>query len=182
MTTRSVPGGRSRSACQTIAGSRPEMSRSARAMSRSRLIPGKTSTADFIAIPVRQHSCRHLDPVILDYGVGEEFFRGGLERGLGAGAVSAFDLDIEDLALAHAGDSAHAERSQRPLDGLALRVEDAGFQSDRDTGSHNLFNKYESQGLQPVARLGHSESRGRRTAETMSRISLTLNSATAATQ
>src|ERR1700733_12880731 len=51
MTTRSVPAGSSRSACQTIAGSRPEMSRSARAMSRSRLMPGKTSTADFIAGP-----------------------------------------------------------------------------------------------------------------------------------
>jgi hypothetical protein len=36
------------SACQTIAASLPEASFSARAMSRSRLIPGKTSTADFI--------------------------------------------------------------------------------------------------------------------------------------
>ena len=51
MTTRSVPGGNAVSACQTIAGSRPDMSRNARAMSRSRLMPGKTSTADFIATP-----------------------------------------------------------------------------------------------------------------------------------
>jgi hypothetical protein len=36
------------SACQTMAGARPEISVSARAMSRSRLMPGKTSTADFI--------------------------------------------------------------------------------------------------------------------------------------
>src|SRR5690349_14920523 len=48
MTTSSVPGGSSGSACQTIAGSRPETSRSARDMSRSRLMPGKTSTADFM--------------------------------------------------------------------------------------------------------------------------------------
>src|SRR5665213_284599 len=49
MTTRSVPAGSSVSACQSIAVSRPEISFSARAMSRSRLIPGKTITADFIS-------------------------------------------------------------------------------------------------------------------------------------
>ena len=43
-----VPGGSCVSACQTIALSRPETSLSARAMSRSRLMPGKTRTADFI--------------------------------------------------------------------------------------------------------------------------------------
>ena len=43
-----LPAGNVVSACQTIAGARPEMSLSARAMSRSRLMPGKTRTADFI--------------------------------------------------------------------------------------------------------------------------------------
>jgi hypothetical protein len=45
------------SACQTIAGSRPENSSSARAMSRSRLMPGKTMTADFIG--AAQHGADH---------------------------------------------------------------------------------------------------------------------------
>src|SRR5665213_2317319 len=48
MTTRSVPAGNSRSACHTIAGSRPETSLSVRAMSRSRLMPGNTTTAAFM--------------------------------------------------------------------------------------------------------------------------------------
>ena len=42
------------SACQTIAGSWPEISFSVRAMSRSRLMPGKTRTADFIGASFRQ--------------------------------------------------------------------------------------------------------------------------------
>jgi hypothetical protein len=45
------PLGSAVSACQTIAASLPETSFSARAMSRSRLIPGKTRTADFMALP-----------------------------------------------------------------------------------------------------------------------------------
>ena len=44
----SLPAGSAVSACQTIAGAWPEMSFRARAMSRSRLMPGKTMTADFI--------------------------------------------------------------------------------------------------------------------------------------
>src|SRR5205807_3569539 len=44
-----MPLGSAVSACQTIAGSWPEIRRSARAMSRSRLMPGKTRMADFIA-------------------------------------------------------------------------------------------------------------------------------------
>src|ERR1700679_528733 len=49
MTTRSVPAGNCVSACQSIAGSRPETSFNARAMSRSRLMPGKTITTDFMS-------------------------------------------------------------------------------------------------------------------------------------
>src|SRR3954471_20678632 len=48
MTTRSMPEGNSVSACHTMAGSVPDTSLSVRAMSRSRLMPGKTTTADFI--------------------------------------------------------------------------------------------------------------------------------------
>src|SRR5579862_3053847 len=109
MTTRSVPAGSAVSACQTIAGARPEMSVSARAMSRSRLMPGKTRTADFILFVVRALSPGHLDPVVLDDGVGEQLFGGAFERGFGPGAVGALDLDVENLALAHADDAGDAE-------------------------------------------------------------------------
>ena len=59
-----------------------------------------------------------------------------LEQGLGLGAIAALDFDVEHLALAHAGDPGQPERAQRAFDGLALRVENAGFQGDGDTGFH----------------------------------------------
>src|SRR5580698_8107228 len=99
MTTRSVPAGSVVSACQIMAGSRPETSFSARAMSRSRLIPGKTTTADFISIPDRPDrpsSTADVDPVILDDGIGEQLFGGVFQRRLGAGAIAALDLDVEN--------------------------------------------------------------------------------------
>ena len=58
------------------------------------------------------------------------------QRRLGGGAVRSLDLDVEHLALAHAGDAADAQRSQGALDGLALRIEDAGFQRNGDAGFH----------------------------------------------
>src|SRR6476660_2873567 len=147
MTTRSVPAGSAVSACQTIAGARPETSRSARAMSRSRLIPGKTTTADFIlalAGPVvfgagllsQIELEQNLNPIILDHRVGEELFGGVPQRRLGAGAIGAFDLYVEHLALAHAGDAVDAERAQRALDGLALRIENAGLQRNGNACLH----------------------------------------------
>src|SRR5579871_2779133 len=134
MTTRSVPAGSSRSACQTMAGSRPPTWASARAMSRSRLMPGKTKTADFMAAIPR--SPGHFDAVILDHRVGEQLFGRSLERTLGAGAVLALDLDVEHFALPHAGDAADAERFQRALDRLALRIQNPRFQGDGDAGFH----------------------------------------------
>src|SRR6516165_905163 len=164
MTTRSVPAGSAVSACHTIAGARPETRRSARAMSRSRLIPGKTSTADFIdalALDQAQKAAaievfivalaavvvgegvlsqielrQNLNPIILDHRVGEELFGCVLQRRLGADAIGAFDLDVEHLALAHVGNAANAERAQRALNGFALRIENAGFQCDGDSGFH----------------------------------------------
>src|SRR5579859_4656199 len=130
MTTRSVPAGSSRSACQTMAGWRPQTCASVRAMSRSRLMPGKTSTADFIAATPR--SPGHLDPVIFDDGVCEQLFGRRLQRGLGAGAVLALDLDVEHLTLADAGDAADAERFQRALDRLPLGIQNPRFQGDGD--------------------------------------------------
>src|ERR1700733_9673655 len=125
MTTRSVPAGSSVSACQTSPGSRPEMRRSARAISRSRLIPGKCSTADFIARPIGLRSSGHFDAIILDHRICQQFLGRVFERRFGAGAIGALNVDLEDLALTHAGNTAHAERAERPLDRLALRIEDA---------------------------------------------------------
>src|SRR5690242_19950010 len=98
MTTRSVPAGNAVSACQSIAGSWPETSFSVRAMSRSRLIPGKTTTADFIAMiwmegPKTASSPHHLDLVILDHGIGQKLVGRFFQSGFGAGLVAAFNLD-----------------------------------------------------------------------------------------
>src|SRR5215213_879256 len=120
MTTRSVPAGSSVSACQSMAGSRPETSLSVRAMSRSRLMPGKTTTADFISTIWNERSRRassphHLNPVILDHGIGEELVGGFLQSRFRPRLVAALDLDVEDLALPDAGNPADTERAQRAL-------------------------------------------------------------------
>src|SRR5688500_5619355 len=125
MTTRSVPAGSAVWACQSIAGSWPETSLSVRAMSRSRLMPGKTTTADFMAViwnerPKRASSSHHLDAVILDHGIGEELVGRLLQGSLDLRLVAAFYLDGEDLALAHAGYAVDAERAERAFDRLAL--------------------------------------------------------------
>src|SRR4029078_8130610 len=137
MTTRSVPAGSEESACHTMADSAPDTRLSVRAMSRSRLIPGKTTTADFIisalrALPLPQH----LDAVVLDHRVGQQFLGGVFQRRLGACPVGAIDLDIEHLALADAGHPADTKRLQSTLDRLALRIENTGFQGDGDAGLH----------------------------------------------
>src|SRR3954469_15135784 len=129
----SVPEGSEVSACQTIVGSCPDASRSARAMSRSRLIPGKTRTADFIWCACL---AQNLDPVILDYRVRQQLVGGGFQRRLGVGLVGAGQFDVEHLALAHTGHAIDAERFKRPFDGLALRIENAGFESDGDACFH----------------------------------------------
>src|SRR3954451_12382220 len=132
MTTRSVPAGSAVSACQSMAGSRPETSLSVRAMSRSRLMPGKTTTADFISTiwiepPQAASSSHHLDAIILDHGISQELVGSFLQSRFRARLVSDFELDVEDLALADAGHAIDAEGAQRSLDGLTLRIKDAGF-------------------------------------------------------
>src|SRR5215469_17844822 len=143
MTTRSVPTGKALSACHTIAGSRPEISRSARAMSRSRLMPGKTTTADFIAAS-KLCSSVHFDPVILDHGIRQKLLGGAFERRLGAGPIGAFNFNIEDLALADASDPTDPKRAQCAFDGLALRIKNAGLERDGDARLHGPLHKYES--------------------------------------
>src|SRR5262249_14733303 len=111
----------------------------ARAMSRSRLMPGNTSTADFMARLLSQTALgQNLNPEIFDHRVGEQFLCRILQRRLGAGAIGALELDVKHLALAHAGDAINAERPQRPLDSFALRIENTGFQRDRDAGFHQV--------------------------------------------
>src|SRR5581483_1461349 len=109
----------------------PDTSFSVRAMSRSRLMPGKTRTADFIS-----RASDKLDAVILNHGIGEKLVGRGLQRGLGLRPVGAFQLDVENLALAHARNAVDAKRFQRAFDRLALRVENTGFQRDGDAGFH----------------------------------------------
>src|SRR5262245_60785291 len=69
-----------------------------------------------------------LDLIVLDHGVRQELLGRLLERRLGRRGIAAVELQVENLALAHAADAGNAERLQRPLDRLALRIEDAGFQ------------------------------------------------------
>jgi hypothetical protein len=92
-------------------------------------------TADFIGAEALSLS-GHFNPVILDHGIGEQFFGRVLKRSLRAGAVGALDFDVEDLALAHASDARDAKRPQRAFDRLALWVQNAGFHRDDDAGFH----------------------------------------------
>src|SRR5689334_21522871 len=112
-------------------------------MSRSRLIPGKTTTADFIAT-VELSLSAQFDPVILDHGIGQQFLGGAFERRLGAGAVGAFDFNVENLALPYARDPTDAKRTQCAFDSLALRIKNAGLERDGDAGLHESLHKYES--------------------------------------
>ena len=65
----------------------------------------------------------------------------------------ARELDVEHLALADAGDAIDAERFQRAFDGLALRIEDAGFQRNGDTRFHGQSPQlFTSTGPEPAGR------------------------------
>ena len=63
---------------------------------------------------------------------------GGFSYGdyLRCGAIGARQLDVEHLALAHAGDAIDAERFQRAFNGLALWIENAGLQRNGDARFH----------------------------------------------
>src|SRR5262245_35165556 len=123
-------------------------------MSRSRLIPGKTTTADFMAgrarAPLAPRSARprratrsfELNLVILDQGIGEELVGRLLERGLRRLAVAALDLDVEHLALPHARHAGDAKRLERALDRLALGIEDAGLEGDGNARLHRFSCAY----------------------------------------
>src|SRR5207248_7625397 len=119
-------------------------------MSRSRLMPGKTTTAEFMAARARAQlaprSARsrratrsfELDLIILDQAIGQELVGRLLERSLRRLAVAPLDLDVEHLALPHARHAGDTERLERALDRLALGIEDAGFEGDGDARLHGL--------------------------------------------
>src|SRR4051812_24532765 len=92
--------------------------------------------SSFVTSAIEQVLSQQFHIIVLDYRVREQLVGGCLERRLGRALVIALKLDVEHLALAHAGDAGNAERFQRTFDGLALRVENAGFERDGDTSLH----------------------------------------------
>src|SRR4051812_22563227 len=115
MTTASTPC-RSRSACHsgTTSPTRPQAS----SASRSSQVPGKVTTPNFTS--------RVEDLVVLDQGVREE-----LLAHLGQ-ALRVLDVELHQPADVHVRDAEEAERRQRALDGLSLRVQDPGLRPDED--------------------------------------------------
>src|SRR5258707_14617147 len=99
-------------------------------------------------LPISVH---HLDAIILDHRVGEELLGRLPEGGFGAALVRADDLDVEHLALAHAGDAADAERFEGALDRLALRIEDAGLEGDGDARFHGCLTGSVFRRRRPIA-------------------------------
>src|SRR5258707_14991115 len=99
-------------------------------------------------LPISVH---HLDAIMLDRRAGEQLLGRVLEGGFGAALVRARDLDVEHLALAHAGDAADAERFERALDRLALRIEDAGLEGDGDARFHGCLTGSVFNGPRPIA-------------------------------
>src|SRR5258708_4689453 len=74
--------------------------------------------------------------IILDHRIGEELVAHRLQRGFGLRGVSLGELDVENLALAHAGHAGETEGGERALDCLALRIEHARFERDGDPRLH----------------------------------------------
>ena len=59
-------------------------------------------------------------------------------------AVPGPQLNVENLALADTCDPLYTQGLKRPLDGLALGVEDAGFQGNRDAGLHGSIDLFDA--------------------------------------
>src|SRR5690606_31990135 len=122
-------------------------------MSRSRLRPGRRTTADFMASSkiapatkplsvqskvgrpawrrdrlcwknVRRTS-RYGNAVVLDDGIGEQPVAHRLELGRGPGFVRSGEFQVEHLALANRADPLEAQSLQGLLDRLSLRVQNA---------------------------------------------------------
>src|SRR5437764_3768240 len=88
--------------------------------------------------PRRATPSFQLDLIILDQRIGEELVGRLLKRGARRFAVAPFELDVEDFPLADARYARNAQRFERALNRLPLRVENPGFESDGDAGLHRL--------------------------------------------
>src|SRR4029078_5460101 len=76
--------------------------------------------------------------VILDDGVGEQLLAHALHLRAGTCRILLRHLDLDIFAFAHALNPTKAKGMQRTLDGLALRIEHAGFQGDGDARFHRV--------------------------------------------
>src|SRR5947208_1752066 len=131
MPMKSTPSGSSLSLCHTIAGLRPVTSSMPVARSRSQFEPGKTITALFMSL----HVLQPLNPEVLDHRVGEQFPAHVLDVGI-ARAIGKVELD--QFAGADIVHARKAEPLERVMDGLALRVENAGLEGDEHARFHRF--------------------------------------------
>ena len=72
------------------------------------------------------------DAVIFDHGIGEELLAGFFRHGARAFGRESVKSQFHKLADAHVRNALEAERRERMLNGLALRIENAGLEGDVD--------------------------------------------------
>src|SRR5262245_40854465 len=117
-----------------MAGSRPVARRNASCMSRSRLVPGKTTMADFMAAGPFRTSCatssHEIDRIVLDHGVGQELAAHPIDRLACLRRVTLVDFDLDILALPYVLHAGKSQPRERVADRLALRIEHARLQRD----------------------------------------------------
>src|ERR1700694_4187217 len=80
--------------------------------------PAQSGGTPASAVRRARNSSAHLDAVTLDDGIGQELLGRFLEGALGAPDVLVLELDVEHLALPHAGDPGDFPRLERAFDRL----------------------------------------------------------------
>src|SRR6476646_8284795 len=116
---------RSRSPCQMSSAS--ATLRAASTASKSSHEPGNWRTPNFTSC---SGAAQQLDLVVLDEGVREQLLAHRLElRGV-------LDVELDESPDVDVGGAVEAEGRQRPLDGDALRVEDARLGADQNACPH----------------------------------------------
>src|SRR5579863_4512274 len=73
---------------------------------------------------------------LFDNGIGEDFLGDPFDLFLSFFAARAVELQDKELSLAYVLYVRVAQRSQRPLDRLSLRIENRRFQHDPDVSCH----------------------------------------------
>ena len=106
-------------------------------MSRSQLLPGKTTTPTRTAIrrappPIDDAPADRLDRVRLDERVREQLGRQALDDRARGGLVGGLDRQLHAATDADGADALDPEVPQAALHGPPLRVEDAGLGGDVD--------------------------------------------------